>query len=189
MGEPASLRFGSAYLLLRPEAVARTTFCWPDSVYDPLAIGRAERLPELCALADAGLLDPALLPEAAADLPLDDLLNDYVEAHVHGGVTLADDVEAVVVDPSDLDSFGEVLDRFDRMGVAVETHPGYRVTADLIDEAYRGEVPVALARELGGEVTPGRLGEAQRSGRHDPQAVKWLWHCLARFGRDHPLAV
>ena len=49
MGEPASPRSGSAYVLLRPEAVARTTFCWPDNVYDPLAIGRAERLPELCA--------------------------------------------------------------------------------------------------------------------------------------------
>lgn len=176
----AAPRFGSAYVRLRPEVLGRATFCWPDSVFDPEAVGGPERLAELCALADAGPLEPALLPAAAADLPLDDPLNDYVEAHVHGGVTLTDDVEAVVVDPSDLETSWDVLDRW---GVAVETHPGYRVTVDGIDEAYRGPVPVALARELGGDLTPARLGAAERSGRHDPQAVKWLWHCLARFGR------
>lgn len=138
----AAPRFGSAYLRLRPEVLERATFCWPDSVYDPQAVGGPERLAELCQLADAGLLHPAQLPAAAADLPLDDPLNDYVE-----------------------------------------THPGYRATADDIDEAYRGVAPIALARELGGEVTPALLGAAQRSGRHDSQAVKWLWHCLARFGR------
>lgn len=175
----ASPRFGSAHLRLRPETVTRSTFCWPDSVYDPQAFGGPDRLDELCALADAGLLDPALLPQAAADLPLDDPLNDYVEAHVHGGVTLADDVEAIVLDPSDLDVLSGELKR---LVVPVETHPGYQVSAADIDEDYRGEAPVVLARELGGEVTPARLTAAQRSGRHDPQVVKWLWHCLARFG-------
>ncbi|WP_207208147.1 DUF3626 domain-containing protein [Nocardioides glacieisoli] len=176
----AAPRFGSAYFRLRPEVLERATFCWPDSVYAPQAVGGPERLAELCRLADAGLLDAALLPAAAADLPLDDPLNDYVEAHVHGGVALADDVEAVVVDPSDLAASGGLLDG---LGVAVETHPGYRINADDIDEAYRGIVPIALARELGREVTPALLGAAQRSGHHDPQAVKWLWHCMARFGR------
>jgi len=77
---------------------------------------------------------------------------------------------------------------FAALGCPVMTHDGYRVRADEIDVAYRGEVPVALARRLGGEITPARLGAAQRSGDHDPQAVKWLWHCLARFGRhDDPI--
>lgn len=80
----------------------RSTFCWPDSVYDPREHGGPERLPDLRALADAGLLDAALLPAAAADLPIDDPLNDYVEAHVHGGVDLVRDGEAIVLDPSDL---------------------------------------------------------------------------------------
>lgn len=35
----------------------RATFCWPDSVYDPQVVGGlAERLEELCRLADAGTL-------------------------------------------------------------------------------------------------------------------------------------
>ena len=82
----AAPRFGSAYLRLRPAVSARAIFCWPDSVYDPRVVGGVERLDDLCRLADAGALDPGLLPDPAADLPLDDPLNDYVEAHVHEGL-------------------------------------------------------------------------------------------------------
>ena len=71
------------------DATARAAFCWPDSVYEPRMVGGAERLEELCALADAGLLDASLLPGTAANVPIDDPLNDYVEAHVHGGLVLA----------------------------------------------------------------------------------------------------
>lgn len=177
----AASRFGSAFVRLRPEVLERTTFCWPDSVFDPAAIGGAESLDELCRLADDGLLDPTLLPATAADLPLDDPLNDYVEAHVHGGLSIADDVDAVVVDPSDREVHADVLAR---LGCAVEVHPGYRVHADMIDPSYRSDVPVELARLLGGTVTPAGLAAAERSGQHDPQAVKWLWHCVARFGRQ-----
>lgn len=177
----AAPRFGSAHFRLRPHVLARATFCWPDSVYDPAAVGGAESLGELCRLADAGRLDPTVLPASAADLPLDDPLNDYVEAHVHGGMMITEDVEALVVDPSDREVHVDSLARID---CAVEVHPGYRVSAAAIDPGYRSHVPVELARRLGGDVTPARLGEAERSGEHDPQAVKWLWHCLARFGRQ-----
>lgn len=177
----AAPRFGAAYLRLRPEMNERATFCWPDSVYEPQALGGQEMLSELCRLADAGSVDASLLPEAAAGLPLDDPLNDYVEAHVHGGLQLARDVEALVLDPSDHEAHAQMLRQLD---CSVEMHPGYRATAESIDPAYRGEVPIALARQLGGEITPARLGEASRSGEFDAQALKWLWHCLARFGRQ-----
>jgi len=177
----ASPRFGSAYLRLGPEASERATFCWPDSVYDPQAVGGLGRLEELCRLADAGILDPSVLPDSAADLPLDDPLNDYVEAHVHGELLITRDVEALVVDPTDREAHAGVLER---LGCPVEEHAGYRVTAEAIDADYRGLVPVELARLLGGEITPARLAAASRAGDHDPQPVKWLWHCLARFGRQ-----
>lgn len=176
----ASPRFGSAYLRLRPEVVSRATFCWPDSVYQPHTIAGPEKLEELCQLADSNDADLSLLSSAPADLSLDDPLNDYVEAHVHGGLSVIRDVEAVVVDPTDREEYSATLER---LGCAVEEHPGYRVTADAIDPDYRGPVPVELARLLGGEITPAQLASASRSGDHDPQAVKWLWHCLARFGR------
>lgn len=179
----ASPRFGSAYLRLRIEVSQRATFCWPDSVYRPRVVGGPEKLRELCELADSRSVDPSEFAAAAVDLPLDDPLNDYVEAHVHGGLSIVRDVEAVVVDPTDRDTQAAALDR---LGCVIEEHPGYRVTADAIDPHYRGSVPIELARLLGGEITPARLGEASRSGEHDPQAIKWLWHCLARFGRHWP---
>ena len=180
----AAPRFGSAHLRLRPHVLGRATFCWPDSVFGPRARGGSESLPRLCALADAALRDPSLVPPSAHGLTTDDPLNDYVEAHVHGGVALAGDVEAVVVDPSDLVAHRVGLDALATLGVEVETHPGYAVDADAIDAAYRGQVPIDLAKDLVGRVTPARLAAAACSGEHEPQAVKWLWHCLARFGRQ-----
>ncbi|MEM8621143.1 MAG: DUF3626 domain-containing protein [Actinomycetota bacterium] len=181
----ASPRFGSAYLRLRPDVNERATFCWPDSVYEPQNVSGPQNLEQLCRLADSSDVDPSLVSSAPADLPLDEPLNDYVEAHVHGGLLVTRDVEAVVVDPADRKEHSATLAR---LGCAVEEHPGYRVTADAIDPGYRGLVPVELAHRLGDEITPARLARASRSRNHDPQAIKWLWHCLARFGRHWPEA-
>lgn len=150
-------------------------------MYEPTAVGGLERLEGLCRLADSGMVDAARLPPAAADLPLDDPLNDYVEAHVHGGVLLQRDVETIVLDPTDYDVHMTLLSK---LSCPVEIHPGYRVTANEIDPTYRGDAPVRLARTLGREITSARLAAASRSRDYDPQAVKWLWHCLARFGRQ-----
>ena len=155
----ASPRFGSAYFRLRPEVTARATFCWPDSVYHPEAIGGPEKLEELCRLADRGVLDRSLLADSAADLPPGDPLDDYVEAHVHGGLSIARDVEALVLDPSDREAHAGVLDQ---IACRVLIHPGYRVSADAIDPDYRGPVPIELALELGGEITPARLAARPR---------------------------
>ncbi|MGI4793031.1 MAG: DUF3626 domain-containing protein [Janthinobacterium lividum] len=79
-----SRRFGSCHLRLRPHVLARTTFCYPDSYMNPEHFGTADRM----ALIDRALQNPFGL----------DVLDDYVEAHVHDSVRLASDVEAVVVD-------------------------------------------------------------------------------------------
>lgn len=163
-----AVRFGSSHLRLRPEVVTRSTFCFPDSVLepDPADVGEADLLPRLCAMADASGLDP---------------LDDCVEAHVHGPLSLADDVEALVLDPCYAGT--EVSGIAEKQGWPVELHPGFRAAADDLDPAYRGAHVVDLARRLGGELTPAVLGRAARSGDHPPQTVKQLWHCLARFGR------
>lgn len=161
-----SVRFGSAYLRLRPEVTDRTTFCFPDSVFEPTAIGGPDRVDELAALADAAGHD---------------VLDDYVEAHVHGGVRFDRDVEAVVLDPCFRGT--RVAEAAGRLGCPVEWHPGFEVGTATLDEDYRGREPLALARSLGAVLTPAVVGEAARSGRHDPQTVKRVWHLLARFGR------
>lgn len=173
-GAGGSPRFGSAHLRLRAEVLARCTFCFPDSFFEPAHFGVPGRM--------------ALLPLVAAARmrPDADLLDGYIEAHVHGPLRLADDVEALVLDPSFRGTEVEALAA--GLPCAIEWHAGFRVHADVLiaHQDYRGADVARLGRALarGGVLTPAMLGEAARSGAHDPQALKRVWHCLARFG--HP---
>ena len=63
----------------------RATFCYPDSFLEPAHFGVAARVSHLVAMAAADDKDP---------------LDDYIEAHVHGALDLAADVEALVLDRS-----------------------------------------------------------------------------------------
>ncbi|HZX05467.1 DUF3626 domain-containing protein [Kribbella sp.] len=159
-----AVRFGSSYLRLKAELIERATFCYPDSALDPQDYGDRDCLPRLCELADAAQADD---------------LDDYVEAHIHGPVRFACDVDALVLDPSFIGT--PVEDAARELGCPLEYHPGFRGTPATFDPAYRGPETVALAQELGPELTPHLLGEAARN--HPPQAIKYVWHCLARFGR------
>jgi hypothetical protein len=165
-----SPRFGSAHLRLTAAVLPRTTFCYPDSVFEPVHLGTAEHL---------DLTDPA-----DADTDREDPLDDYVEAHVHGGVRFTRDVEALVLDPcyrgSDVETGARLL------GVPVEWHPGFAATVHDIAQhpGYRGPHVVAVAAHIatGGVVTPRVIGDAARTGREDDQVLKRVWHCTARFG-------
>ncbi|GGU07603.1 DUF3626 domain-containing protein [Nocardioides albus] len=162
-----AIRFGSAHLRLRPEVLERCTFCFPDSVLEPTDFGGPEMLPQLSAMADASGFDD---------------LDECVEAHVHGGVVIERDAEAVVLDPSFRGTKVEAAAR--ELGCAVEWHPGFRVSSAGLDPGYRGQEHVDLAQSLGDVLTPDLLGDAARSGDYDPQSVKRVWHYLARFGRS-----
>ncbi len=152
----AAPRFGSAHLRLKEQVLDRTTFCYPDSVFDPVDFGTARRF--------------ALIPLTGGR----DELDDYVEAHVHGPVTL-DDVEALVLDPGHTD--------VPALPCPVEHHPGFRLsTEDLRRHAgYRTPESVALGLAIArdGVITPAELDDAHAP----PQVVKHLWHHLARFGQ------
>jgi hypothetical protein len=163
-----SPRFGSAHLRLKPAILARTSFCYPDSVFEPSLFGVAARM--------------ALLPIADAD-DRDDLDN-YIEAHIHGPLRLACDVEALVLDPSYRGSEMEQIAR--ALPCALEWHDGFRLHVGVLREhsSYRGpeyvELGLALARDE--YLTPAIIAAAARTGQYDPQALKKVWHCLARFG-------
>jgi hypothetical protein len=161
-----AIRFGSAHLRLRDEVLERCTFCFPDSVLEPTDFGGPEMLPQLSAMADASGFDD---------------LDECVEAHVHGGVVFGRDAEAVVLDPC---FRGTAVEKAaGGLGCAVEWHPSFRVATSGLDPDYRGQEYVDLARSLGDVLTPDLLGAAARSGVHDAQSVKRVWHYLARFGR------
>ena len=161
-------RFGSAHLRLNGAALARATFCYPDSHLEPADFGTADRM--------------SLIELALADRQDD--LDDYVEAHVHGTVRLDRDVEALVLDPSYRGTAVEAAAR--RLPCPVEWHPGFRlsVTALRRHPDYRGRQYVELGGRLAvdGHLTPRIIGDAARTGRYDPQALKRVWHYVARFG-------
>lgn len=161
-----AIRFGSSYLRLRSEVTERSTFCFPDSVLEPLDVGGPDLLPHLNQMADESGFDD---------------LDECVEAHVHGGVQFDTDVEAIVLDPCFIGT--EVEDAALRLGCPVEFHPGFRASPDDFDPEYRGPHIVELARLLGDDLTPAIVGAAARAGGHPPQHIKQVWHCLARFGR------
>ncbi|WP_329374157.1 DUF3626 domain-containing protein [Streptomyces sp. NBC_01483] len=164
----AAPRFGSSHFRLTGAALRRTTFCYPDSAAEPSAFGVA-----------AGM---SLIELAEADEQ--DALNDYIEAQVHGPVDLAGDMEALVLDASYRGTAVEAAAR--RLPCPVEWHPGYRLPVEELRRHpdFRGPESVALGARIAedGRLDPRISGDAARTGRHELQDLKMVWHCLARFG-------
>ncbi|HEX6871211.1 MAG TPA: DUF3626 domain-containing protein [Micromonosporaceae bacterium] len=164
----AAPRFGSAHFRLAGAVLERTTFCFPDSVFDPADFGVATRMP---------LIDLAHRCDH-------DLLDDYIEAQVHGVIDLARDVEALVLDPCYRDSEVERLAR--SLPCPIEWHEGFRLSVTELRRHpdYRGPEYVALGESLAvdGWLDPAILGAAARAGTHAEQDLKRVWHYLARFG-------
>ncbi|MFF8351906.1 DUF3626 domain-containing protein [Streptomyces chartreusis] len=164
----AAPRFGSSHFRLTRETLSRATFCYPDSAAEPTDFGVAAGM-HLLALAEADDRDA---------------LDDYIEAQIHGGVVLARDVEAVVLDAGYRGTSVETAARL--LPCPVEWHPGYRLTvSELRRHAdYRGQEYVDLGARIAadGHVDPRVIGDAARTGRHELQDLKKVWHTLARFG-------
>ena len=164
----ASPRFGSAHLRLRREIADRSTFCYPDASANPSSFGIASRM--------------ALVELAEADCY--DILDDHIEAHIHGPLRLATDVEALVLDPCFRNTEVESLAR--ELPCPVEWHPGFRLHVDTMAQHpdYRGPAYVELGRTIvhDGYLTPAVIDDALRTNRYDPQDLKKVWHYLARFG-------
>ncbi len=174
----ASPRFGSAHFRLAPHTHTRATFCYPDSFYNPTNFALAHR---------CNLLD--LLAADASD-PTRDPIDLYIEAHIHGPILIARDVEALVLDPSHAGTHTEDLAR--ALPCPIEFHSGFSLSTGTLRQhpTYRGPNYVALGLALAEHnlLTPRILGDAARSGRFDDQALKRVWHYLARFGATTPPA-
>ncbi|WP_328908644.1 DUF3626 domain-containing protein [Streptomyces sp. NBC_00234] len=164
----AAPRFGSAHFRLTAQTLARTTLCYPDSFLQPSDFGVADRM---------GLIEIALADSQ-------DDLDDYIEAQIHGPVRPKDHVEALVLDPCYRGTAVEVAAL--RLGCPVEWHPGFRLGIEELRRHpdYRGQEYVDLGTRLAvdGVLDPRIVGNAARAGHYDPQALKKVWHYLARFG-------
>ncbi|WP_228473896.1 DUF3626 domain-containing protein [Streptomyces calidiresistens] len=161
-------RFGSSYFRLTSDTLRRATFCYPDSSTGPSAFGVASRF-SLIELAETDDLDS---------------LDGHIEAQIHGTVELARDVEALVLDACYRGT--AVEEDAGRLPCPVEWHPGFRLDVDHLRRhpEYRGQryVDLGVAIAIDGRLDPAVIGDAVRAGRHHPQELKRVWHCLARFG-------
>jgi hypothetical protein len=164
-----SVRFGSSHVRLARHVLARTTFCYPDSSTEPTHFGTAAHLP-LIELAESDDLD---------------VLDDHIEAHIHGPLQLNRDVEALVLDPSFRGI--EVEAAASALSLPVQWHHGFRLhVADLRRHRdYRGQHVVEAGLEVaeGGWVDARIIGEAAGRRAYPAQTLKQLWHCTARYGR------
>lgn len=220
-----SPRFGSCRLVLREHLHDRCTLTWGDSHLGPAQVGTMEHIEPLLfallaevasrgeALGARGLDLPTIarwfcdpppsLP--AARRPLGRALDAYIEVQIHAPIVLADDAEALVIDPAfDGTPIGAQLARLaERCGLTLERHPGFVLDPRAVPADFRGPRMPALAERLDREHAshPGLLdcaviGRAARSLHAEParwsawaapeetlQQLKQLWHVLVAFGR------
>jgi hypothetical protein len=145
--------------------------------------------------------------EAPANASVGRALDDYVEAQIHGAVSLADDVAALVVDPSFAGTvIGDTLATLaERHGLAFSCSPGFVLAPTEVPADLRGPAMIPLAAYVTERFAhePGRLdaatiGRAAACFRSDPlawardyptdepgetlQRLKQLWHVLVATG-------
>ena len=202
-----SPRFGSCHLVLGPAALPRATFSHGDSYTEPRVFGTAATFGAVW----AALLDEVARTGRALNLPASSpaawvaalaqprtlpgrAMDDYVEAQVHGGLTLATDVTAVVADPSFRGTPVEAQLR--SLGPELRWAPGFVLAAADYPADLRGpEVPplaAAVAARYGRQVIDAELvGRATRepaawASFGDPaevlQLLKYVWHILVLRG-------
>ncbi len=211
-----SPRFGSSYVVLARHVRSRTTLCVGDSHLGPRDVGTFDELSSIL----AGLAEQAARRELfGRGLGPDDLvailtrefrtggasrrLDGYIEAQVHGGVSLVEDVEAIVCDPSFRGTeIDDALTRAGlRWGVDLRWHRGSELSVGAVPDDFRGPTMPSLARRVArsdGIVDARAIGLASAEATFeepttagDPpesmlQQLKYLWHTVLAFGSDAP---
>ena len=206
-----SPRFGSSFVVVAPAVWERTTFCVGDSHLGPTDVGTLGAFaPILAGLLESGLhgdglgrslsardLVAALKGELTTSEPAR-CLDSYIEAQIHGGVSLAD-VTTIVLDPSfRATAIAESLEvAASSFGFSLGYHHGSELKADDVPGDFRGPAMIPLAAAAArpdGVIDAASIGRRARtipftapsSTGDDPdserQRIKQLWHCLLRFG-------
>jgi hypothetical protein len=217
-------RFGSCYFVLKNHVNSRCSFTYLDSHLDPKEKGTWDEFEDIMAalLSEAFSKDFAL---GEQDLSVPKLinyllsmenihqpflanrtarnLNHYIEAQVHGDISLQEDVESLVADPSFQEtSIGDILENICRnYEIQLSWHSGYALDLESVPSNFRGSTMPSLAKRVctGSYLDAHMIGLAASSLRRDPaswsdrgpydevlQELKLLWHVLVTYGQ--PLA-
>lgn len=217
-------RFGSCYFLLSPKVSYRSTYTYLDSHQDPKEKGTYEEFDMILAalleetfVRDFAIGEGNLTPTRLIHHLMDNLerpfidfadkesarnLNHYIEAQIHGDISLKEDVEALVVDPSFKGTnVGRTLEEIClKYSIDLYWHMGFVLTVDEVPMDFRGSKMPSLARRIARNncIDAHIIGSAVVDLKRNPlswsdrgtyeevlQELKLLWHVLVRFGKPN----
>jgi len=209
-----SARFGSSYVVVASHVRQRTTLCLGDSHLRPSDVGTFDRPWSVMAgLGEQASAGELLNRDLGTDVFLAAIegafrlgragrdIDGYIEVQVHGGVSLPDDVESVVLDPSyrGTDVERRLTAAGMKYGFEVNWHCGSELTTDDVPDNFRGPTMPLLARRVAdsrGIVDARAIGIAAARERFEEptslgdspdsalQQLKYLWHTVIAHGRD-----
>ncbi len=223
---PAS-RFGSCYLLCRRELTTKASFCYLDSYRSPLEQGSLKQFDDILAamlseaferhygLGISQLEGQVVKPKAllthlntCLGAPVEQRLSrpwlanldHYIEAQIHGDVSLYQDVDYLIADPSFKASEIETQLRAlcDKYQITLLWHCGRELTAESVPDDFRGPAMPSLAERVAvkGIINAHIIGQAVASlfstpqlwrdrgnKAHVLQELKYLWHLVVKFGQ------
>jgi Protein of unknown function (DUF3626) len=217
-------RFGSCYFLLKPEVSRRATYTYLDSHQNPKEKGTYEEFDMIIAALfeeiftrDYALGEPNLKVSSLIqhlfhniEMPFQDPankqvyrnLNHYIEAQVHGNLSLKEDVEILVADPSFIGTkVGYTLTNLcTNYGIQLYYHSGFQLSVDQVPSDFRGSEMPSLAKRIAKNqvIDTHLIGEAvmdltknqatwtDRGTRSEVlQELKLLWHVLVKYGTPY----
>lgn len=127
-------------------------------------------------------------------------LNHYIEAQVHGDISLKEDVEVLVADPSFKGThIGRILEQICyEYSIDLYWHMGFALLVDEVPMDFRGPSMSSLAKRIARDdfIDVGMIGAAATDLKRNPdswndrgtykevlQELKLLWHVLVRYGK------
>lgn len=215
-------RFGSCYFLLSPKVSYRATFTYLDSHQDPKEKGTYEEFDMILAalLEEAFIRDFAIgerdltpvklvnhllvniekeIPNPSKQQPNRNL-NHYIEAQIHGDISLKDDVDILVADPSFKGTYiGSLLEQIClQYSIELLWHQGFTLLVDEVPSDFRGPSMPSVAKRVASQdlIDASMIGSAVLELHADPdswsdrgsykdvlQELKLLWHVLVKYGK------
>ena len=215
-------RFGSCYFILKNEILNRSTFTYLDSHQLPSERGTLEEFDSiLCSLLTEIFIRNYALGEHQLSVSkfFDFLLNKidnpqenyereiprinldhYIEAQIHGEISLQNDVECLIADPSFIGTniekvFNDICERYN---IKLHWHSGFALSLDEIPLDFRGAKMPELAKQITAKsfLSTEAIGFATQELKNNSskfshrgssaevlQELKYLWHVLVTFGK------
>ena len=216
----ASARFGSCFFTLKPHVVSRCTFAFGDSSTEPEVMGTVGHFYGILralleSVRDTGRLlskggfsvkqavDYILAMRKDQPRAVGGNMDDCIETHIHGTISLSDDVGGLYIDESFIgtDVGGSAKKLAERYGINLRYIPRRQYPVSKIGGEWKGPLARPLAERIdqrfsgGGMLTAALIGlGSQDSVLHQSdwldigneyelfQNFKYLWHYLACFG-------